>query len=246
LKKIFYEHSTLKKGDLIYIEDKDFHHLSNVLRVKKGDSFVIGDLENNEFIGVIENINKNQIVFSLKDYHYREEIKYPEITLFFSILKGDKNEDVIQKCTELGVSNFVPVITKNSIVKVDEDSASKKVQKWNVIARESSMQCGGKKIPKIQPILKFEDISTYGDTKLKIFGLIEKNKKTLLSVLKDYSDIDKIFLFVGPEGDFSHDEIEHLKKNNWIGTKFVSNVLKSDTASIFLCSSILFYYGRAI
>jgi len=244
MKKIFLENDLLKKGEIVDIIDEQFHHLANVLRVKTGEQFIIGDKENNEFVGVINKIEKKSLSIELIDYHYRVDLHYPEISLFFPLLKGDRSDDIIKKCCEIGVDNFIPVISKNSVIKIDEENSEKKLKKWQTIAIESSMQCGRLKIPNILPVTKIGDIEKYTDGNFKIVGLIEKNSKNLINTLNENKNFDKISLLIGPEGDFTKDEVEYLKKNNWHGAKLVNNVLRSETATFFITSSLFFYFGR--
>lgn len=247
MKKIFFDKELLKKGLLISINGNDYHHLANVLRVRLGENFIIGDRENNEFIGIIEKIDNKNISLQLKDIHYREEYRYPEVTLFFTVLKGDKNEEIIRKCTEIGVDNFVPVITRNTVVKTDEENSTKKINKWKNIIRESSMQCGRLKLPEIFPILEINDLNKVFPENLKIIGLIEKNRKSLKDFLDEQTfSPKKISIFIGPEGDLTKEEIINLTNNGWQGVRFTNNVLKSETACIYAASSIFFYYGGVI
>jgi 16S rRNA (uracil1498-N3)-methyltransferase len=247
MKKLFVDNNILKKGDKVYIEGNDFHHLANVLRVNAGETFIIGDMKNNEFAGIVKEINKKNVVFELENVYEREKYNSPKVTLFFSLLKGDKNEYVVQKCSEIGVDAFVPVVTKNSIIKIDSENAIKKVEKLKSIARETSMQCGRYKIPEIFPITGFENIKKYDiNNTLRVFGYISENAKTFYETLLDNKNIENIYIFVGPEGDFTSSESKYLLENNWKGVKLVQNILKSDTASVFMCSSVFFLMERGL
>ena len=246
MKKIFLPEEILKKGTFVKIEGDLHHHLANVLRIKVGESFIVSDNENNEFVSVVEKISSRDTIILLKDFYYREDFQYPETTLFFSVLKGDKNEEIIQKCTELGIDNFVPVITKNTIIKIDNENGDKKLKKWQLIAKESSMQSGRFKIPKVLPIINFNDIESYTPNSFKIVGLLEKKSKSFINLLNEIKKFDRVSFFIGPEGDFTKDEIDTLKNNNWQGIRFTNNVLRSETACFYVASSIFFYYGRGI
>jgi len=240
----------------IYADSNLYHHLVRVLRIKVKDSFIVGDKNETEFTGIINLINKEKIIVNIDNYHYRENIKNPELTLFFTLLKNDNNELIIEKCTEIGVDRFIPVITKNCIIKPDQKSIEKKIDKWKNLIRESSSQCGRRKIPEIFPITLFEDLKKYDnmlykeetgnqiDHNLKLLCHLDKNSKMIASVLKEYEGYDKISVFIGPEGDFTEKELEILKKKGFIPVKLGENVLRSETAAIYGSSVILSNFGR--
>jgi 16S rRNA (uracil1498-N3)-methyltransferase len=244
MKKIFLEDTILKKGESVNIEGKDYHHLSNVLRVKQGEKFIIGGKDNYEFYGIIKGIDKKSIEFYLEDEYIRPEIILPEVNLYFSILKGDKNEEIIQKCTEIGVDKFIPVASKNCIIKFDAEIAKKKEEKWKSAAKESAMQCGRHKIADIFPIRRFDKIENYAINGLKIFGNLAENSRPLMTILKNHEYSDVISIFIGPEGDFTGTEKDFLLKSGWNSASLGQNILKSDTAAIFMCSSVFCFYGE--
>jgi 16S rRNA (uracil1498-N3)-methyltransferase len=244
MKKIFLEDLNLVKGETVNVDGKNFHHLSNVLRVQKGEKFIIGGKDDLEFYGIITGISKKSIEFCLEEEYVRPDILIPESTLFFSILKGDKNEEIIKKCTEIGIDKFIPVASKNCIIKYDEVTAQKKMEKWLTVSKESSMQCGRHKAAEIFPITRFDNIENYAINSLKIFGNIAEDSKPLMTILKNHEKADKISIMIGPEGDFTRPEKDFLFKSGWIGAGLGPNILKSDTAAIYMCSSVFCFYGE--
>ncbi|HPO49479.1 MAG TPA: RsmE family RNA methyltransferase [Spirochaetota bacterium] len=246
MKKIFILDEVFKKGTVVTVEGDIHRHISSVLRSKPGETFVVGDKENNEFIGVVERVKNDHTVILLRDFYYREEFHYPETILFFAVLKGDKNEEIIQRCTEIGADIFVPVIAEKTIVKIDSDTAAKKIIKWQKTAKEAASQCGRLKIPHICPIIKFNEVEKFSSGSLKITASLEKTSKSFINLLNDNKNFDKISLFAGPEGDFSKKELDTLRDNGWNKVKLANNVLRSETACFFMISSLFFYYGRGI
>lgn len=241
MKKIFYDES-INLNDKVLIRGDDYHHLANVLRVKIGDSFVIGDVNGQEFIGSIIKINKNEIVFDIEKF-FNRIIRQKKLHLFFSILKGDKNEEIIKKGTEIGVDHFYPVITKNCMVKIKPEESFNKVNRWRIIAKEAATQSLREKIPNINKIIFFEDLNKYVIKGEKFFGDI-KSKKNLYQYLKrNPIKEDDIYIFIGPEGDYSEEEKEFLYNNNWIGFNLSNYILRSETAAIIFCANIMLFVG---
>ncbi|HOJ64458.1 MAG TPA: RsmE family RNA methyltransferase [Spirochaetota bacterium] len=241
MKKIFYDQS-INLNDNIIIKDEEHHHLANVLRSKIGDSFVIGDSNGMEFVGSIIKITKNETIINIEKFFNRIP-RLKNINLFFSILKGDKNEEIIKKCTEIGVDNFYPVITKNCMVKINPEESFNKINRWRIIAKESSMQALREKIPYVNKIILFEDLNKYAIKGAKFFGDI-KSKKGLYNYIKrNPINEDNIYLFIGPEGDFTDYERDFLYNTGWLGFNLSNYILRSETAAITFCSNIMMFIG---
>ena len=243
MKKIFIQTLDNIKGETVKVTGKDYSHLAKSLRVKVGDNFIIGNNSNQEFLGRIVNINKSHIDILLGNILERNTSSLPDVTLFFSILKGDKNESIIQKCSEIGVNKFVPVLAKNCIVKLDKGSLTK-VERWKKIARESAMQSGRASVPEVHDIIPFEEVNTFKDNECRIFGYISKEAGDFFELIEMNKNKESFYLFVGPEGDFTQNEIKVLINNNWHGVNISPYIFKSDTASIFFVSLIFGYFWK--
>ena len=244
MKKLFIDSNNHKIGDIVFITGDDYYHLAKSYRVKIGDKFVIGDNLNKEYYCEIIKIERHKISAIMKEYYKREIKKRPEVTLFFSILKGNKNELIIQKCTEIGIDRFIPVKTQNSIPEIS--NISNKMLRWNKVLKEASMQSCREKIPKLNDIILFENIFNYSYNieEKKFFGYISEKGKNLFDIIKKNKDLNYISLFIGPEGDFSNNEINLLEKNKWEGVYLSPYIFKSETAAIYLSSIFFFNYCK--
>ena len=247
MKKIFVDDILLEIGIEVSLNGNVYNHLVKSLRVRINEKFIIGDNNKNEFVCIVKSITNKDIVLFIVEKANDTRLNLPNITLFFSILKGGNNDLIIQKCSEIGVSKFVPVITKNTIIKLDEKNCKNKFNRWKEIAKEASSQSNRLSIPDINPIISFDEIVNYeekdnknNNDKLKLFGKIEANQSSLKKLLKNNEK--DIYIFIGPEGDITNDEIKLLEDLGWIGISFHSNILRSETASIYICSSIFSFF----
>ena len=131
-------------------------------------------------------------------------IRQYSVTLAQCLLKGDKTELVIQKATELGVSKIVPVVAKNTVVRLDEQKAAIKRQRWQKQAAEAAKQCGGAFIPEVLPVM---DLKTFLEAAPKdallIFCHENETQTSLRETLKNFADAKEIILLIGSEGGFS-------------------------------------------
>ena len=152
-------------------------------------------------------------------------------------------ELIIQKNTEVGVNNIVPVIMERTVVKLDEKVASKKLDRWQKIAEIAAKQSMRDIIPNIKSIIKTKEIDVDGyDVVLVAYENEEHNM--LKAELKKLESQNKqeynIAIAIGPEGGISEKEIELLDEKN---VKFVSlgkRILRTETAGLVMAGNILY------
>ena len=202
------------KNDYIYIESSDVNHIKNVLRKNVGDILNVVS-ENVIYKSEISEITQNQVVCKILDKQEKKKSNV-ELTIFQGLAKADKIEYIIQKCTELGVSEIVPVEMKRCVVKLDDKDKLKKIDRWRKIAEVAAKQSLRNDILKVEKILSFslllEEIKNYD---LVILAYEKEKSVTLKSVLKDIDDsISKIAVIIGPEGGIDEEEAEILINNN--------------------------------
>ena len=165
------------------------------------------------------------------------------ITLFQGIPKFEKMELIIQKNTEVGVNNIVPVIMERTVVKLDEKVASKKLDRWQKIAEIAAKQSMRDIIPNVKSIIKTKEIDV--DMYDVVLVAYENEEHNMLKAeLKKLESQNKqeynIAIVIGPEGGISEKEIELLDEKN---VKFVSlgkRILRTETAGLVMAGNILY------
>lgn len=229
-------------NDKIHILGEDVNHIANVLRMKKEDEVQICNQETGEnYITKITSFSKDEIECEIVEKIIETVESNVDITLFQGIPKFDKMELIIQKNTEVGVKKIVPVLMERTVVKLDEKTASKKIERWQKIAEVAAKQSMRDIIPEIENIVKLKDITKQDyDTVLVAYENEEKNM--LKQELKKLQGKDryKIAIVIGPEGGISEKEIEILKN---IGAVFVSlgkRILRTETAGIVMSGNIMY------
>ena len=157
--KFFVKNEQIKNYSITIIGD-DVNHIVNVLRMKKGDEIQVcnrdtGDNYNTE----ITQYSKNEVECEIKEKINETTESNVNITLFQGIPKFEKMELIIQKNTEVGVKNIVPVIMERTIVKLDEKIAGKKLERWQKIAEIAAKQSMRDIIPQVKNIIKLKDVN---------------------------------------------------------------------------------------
>ena len=173
---------------------------SRVLRYKLGDDLVLFNGKGEDRLYKIHKFEEMSIGLELVT---ELEPVYPkrELYLFFSMLKKDKNEWVLQKCTELGVSHFVPVLSyRTEKTGFDDERALKIVQ-------EAAEQCGRSDIPRVREPLGLQTVLNEFAGKMTLY-FAEQHEGTLDTA----GSTEPCGVFIGPEGGWTDDEKALLDK----------------------------------
>ena len=223
---------------LITITDsKEIHHLKDVLRLKPKEEVVVFDGEGNEFTGLIKQLSGSAIVIEIKRKSFLKDGSV-DITVAAALPKKHKFDEIIDRLTQLGVSRIIPLRTKRTIVTLDEKSEARRMLRWKKIAISAAKQSRRNKIPVIESICDFNRlISMTAEYQLKIIPTLDGKRKKLKDIFSRKS-AGKILIIIGPEGDFTRDEIDLAKKFGCIPVSLGSLVLRTETACLAAVSFI--------
>lgn len=231
-------------NDKIHILGEDVNHIANVLRMKKEDEVQICNQETGEnYITKIISFSKDEIECEIVKKIIETVESNVDITLFQGIPKFDKMELIIQKNTEVGVKKIVPVLMERTVVKLDEKTANKKIERWQKIAEVAAKQSMRDIIPEVENVIKLKDIEKQNyDIILVAYENEDKNmlKSELIKLKNAKMYKYNIAIVIGPEGGISEKEIEILKN---MGASFVSlgkRILRTETAGIVMSGNIMY------
>ena len=168
-----------------------------------------------------------------------------DVTLYMGMLKNEKMDFVIQKAVEIGVSRIIPFFSRNVVVKLDEKSREKRIEKMRVIANEACKQCGRTDYVKVEDFVEFKNITNLEDEYDVCMIAYENDNtslKNVISGIKNSGNVKKVAIFIGAEGGFDKTEIESFLNNNKnvctvsLGTR----ILRAETAALNLLSIIMY------
>ena len=212
--------------------------------MKKDDEIqVCNQVTGENYKARIVQYSKNEIECKIEEKIGKSTESNVHITLFQGIPKFEKMELIIQKNTEVGVNNIVPVIMERTVVKLDEKVASKKLDRWQKIAEIAAKQSMRDIIPNVKSIIKTKEIDV--DRYDVVLVAYENEEHNMLKAeLKKLESQNKqeynIAIVIGPEGGISEKEIELLDEKN---VKFVSlgkRILRTETAGLVMAGNILY------
>lgn len=242
----FFVFGELGTNNNIEIKGEDAHHIIKVLRYKLGDVIKISNGQDLEGTGVIEEVDKKNIKIKIRIIEKNNIVKIrPVLSLYQGLLKGDKMDFVIQKNTELGVARIIPLITQRTVVDLSDKKIEARALRWEKIAKQASKQCMRPDMPRVEPVLNFNEALVDAKKHQKVLIPWELEKSvSLKNVLKPIDkSICNIAVLIGPEGGFSEEEVKIAIMEGFEPVSLGPRILRSETASITVCSIIMYELG---
>ena len=228
----FYTEHDISLSKVIHLTDKDeVHHIKNVLRLKPEQNIFLFNGQYIEAEAKILTISKSDIRLSIEKV-WQHDVQYPLITLVCAIPKKSKFELIIEKATEAGAHDIIPVITDHSDVKMKTLTAVK-TKRYNMVALNAAKQSQRYSIPEIHAVASLKKVveSLHSTHALLVAGL-NGERQTILTALPQLTRAKKVAIFIGPEGDFSRDEYAFMREKSAQVVSLGQNVLKVETAAI--------------
>jgi len=222
------------KGELV-------HQLRDVLRLRGGDHIAVLDNTGWEYEVAVARVTRAHVAGVICE---KRSVAEPgtRITLYQALLKGSKFEFILQKCTELGVSGFVPVLCERCVVGHPRGG---KAGRWQRIIAEAAEQSGRGKLPGLEPAVPFPQ-ACRAAAGVSLLAWEGKGASGLRPVLR--SEISaksplEVNLFIGPEGGFSPSEAEFAQGCGILPITLGSRVLRAETAGLVAATAILYECG---
>jgi 16S rRNA (uracil1498-N3)-methyltransferase len=208
---------------------EDAAHLARVLRVEAGRHYEISD-NRRSYLAVIESARKDRVVFRVMEVLDPEPVGL-ELTLLAALIKFDRFELLIEKATELGVTEIVPVRTVRSEHGL-EKAALKRIERWRKIAVEASEQSRRTHLPEIRDPLDFNGALS-SEACVRILLDEDREASPIARVLPETrSREDSVAILAGPEGGWTEEEREAAVTAGWKPASLGRRVLRTETACI--------------
>lgn len=228
---------------------REAHHALHVLRLRRGDSLAVLDGAGQTLDCEIAATSREQL--ELKVLHRRTTPPRPgRIALGQAVPKGKRFEDIIEKATELGVSRIVPLLTERTIGKFDSTEQEPKLAKWRLVAIEAIKQCGSPWLPRVEPPATVGQFSReQRQIDLPLVGSLAPGARHPRICFEEFKQLrggqpQSVSICIGPEGDFTSEEIDELQSAGALPITLGPLVLRTDTAAI-ACMSIINYELQA-
>ena len=213
-------------GDVAVLTGRNAEHLSRVLRARIGQQFEVATGDGVR-LGEIVQIEPERVVFSLSNAQISaEDARTLTVHLYLAIFKFDRFEWAVEKCTELGVTDIVPVIAARTDAYLTS-AAKKRVERWRRIAHEASQQSRRDRPPEISNPEKLGKVIEAAPGWRIVLSEVERGQ-SLLSLLKNCHELS---LAVGPEGGWTSSELDLFQSNDWSPASLGRTILRAETAA---------------
>lgn len=221
--------------DKVILGTEDSYHIKRVMRMKIGDKIEIVYQEK-VYLGQIEALDDQVQVKLIEELASSKQHIRP-ITLAQALVKEQKMDYILQKATELGVTEIIPFCAERSIVKADKQDEKRKIR-WEKIVKEASEQSKRTDLVKIHSILSLRELSQLDNYDVKIICSVSEKEKNLKKLLSNIPNSATMLFVIGPEGGLSDQEEQTLMDSGFQRVSLGDTVLRTETAGLFIMSAV--------
>jgi len=227
-----------------FIDDRgEMSHIRRVLRLKVGEAVVLFDGEGKEYCAAISQMASDKISFILSSAGSILTTESPlKIILGVGLLKAAKFDWLVQKTTELGVSEIIPIVSEHVVPLWPGEKNRSRQLRWEKIVSESAKQCGRAKVPRIHSLCSFEDALDKEFEKTHRLFLWEKEATGSLEDVCGEPPTC-VYVLVGPEGGFSEQEALRARQAGFRPIRLGPRILRAETAGVAVVSLLQFLLG---
>lgn len=216
-------------------------HLVKVLRMDAGRELVLFDGNGGEYSAQILEPGKRARV-RLGEHSLDDRESPLHLTLAIGISRGERFDWVVQKATELGVSEILPLFSERCEVKLPAERREKKLAHWRQIAISACEQCARNRVPRIAPPVQIADYLVRAAAELKLV-LHHRTQTDLRSLARERGTPASVALLVGPEGGLSPAEIDAAEQSGFVPLRLGPRVLRTETAPVAAISVLQSHWG---
>ena len=215
-------------GARVHLPEHAAHHAREVLRLRSGDAVRIFDGAGHEWAAVLDAVTRREVTAHLGEAVSPRAESTLRLVLALSPLKGDRMELVVQKTTELGVSEIWPVVTARTDAAARPALQGSRQERWDKVASGAAEQCGRAVVPSIAATSTLEKLvhAPFDGTRAV---LLERGTPPPLTSLPRP---EALLLLIGPAGGFEDWEAQHLEEAAFVGTGLGPRILRAETAAV--------------
>jgi 16S rRNA (uracil1498-N3)-methyltransferase len=212
-------------SERVVLDGEAHRHLAKVLRLEAGHSLVIFDGGGTEIDARVLSVGPRTIELVLGDRR-AVSLATASITLLQAVPKGDRMDLIVQKATELGVAQIVPVVTGRSVVR----PSAMRSRRWQTIAQEAARQSGRADIPEVTEPLLLPEAVARASSGARFVLWEEEHGQSLRRALE--GGTREVTLLIGPEGGLAVGEVVEARTHGFVPVGLGPRILRVETAAI--------------
>ncbi len=235
--------SALEPNACVILENTQAHYLGHVLRVRVGEEVTLFDGGGAQYSAEVMTVDRKRVELRTGQMLPTGTESSLRVTLIQSVIRSERMDFCVQKATELGVHEIVPVFTHRTVVKIPQDRLNKRTDHWQKIAVSACEQSGRVLVPNVLSPLSLQDA---------VARTLDSN--TVLLALDPWADplpLQKytppkgatVAVCIGPEGGFTEEELNFLRDSNALSVTCGPRVLRTETAGIVAVAACQMLWG---
>jgi 16S rRNA (uracil1498-N3)-methyltransferase len=230
LKRVWVEASLHKAATIKITSKEKLHHLTVVLKVRAGEQLRLFNAADGEWLGQVQSKTNKELVIEVKE-QLKQASQDSNITIAFAPIKLDRLRFLIEKCTEIGAKEFIPVITERTTLR---NLKSVKLDAYALGAAEQSERFS---IPVIREPVSLKSFLEQNTTTPILFCSERSNAKFIKDTLRTLPNLGPLIILIGPEGGFTPAEQKAITSNKAVHPISLGhNILRAETAATFALS----------
>lgn len=234
-----------REGDTVTFSKDESRHIKKVLRLQVGDPVELLDGSGTIYSGEISALNR-VVAASITAVACKAGGEEGQLVVCQALLKGDKMDTVVQKCTELGVTTMIPFHSSRIQGKLSPEAALKKHGRWERIGLAACKQCMRPLPMEVEIPQNFAEAVTsdhLAEASLRILFWEEEQELRIRDV-DNIEKSQKIAILLGPEGGLTPEEVALARQHGWISVSLGKRILRAETATLTAASIVQYLAGR--
>jgi 16S rRNA (uracil1498-N3)-methyltransferase len=240
--RFFVEPAILNTNE-VHLPVETSHQIDRVLRLKTGDSILLLDNLGNEFIAELLQVSDRVTLAHITTVQPARGEPLTKLTMMVCLTQREKFEMILQKCTEIGVSAFLPVASARSLVQRPADVLDK-YPRWNKIIKEAAEQSERGRIPVLYTAVTLADgLKIEGASATQKIVFWENEEKTSIKSVLRESKSHEVVALIGPEGGWTDEEVAAALKVGFVSACLGKRILRMETAAMVAAELVIYELG---
>jgi 16S rRNA (uracil1498-N3)-methyltransferase len=220
----------LTPGTLV-IEGAEAHHMAAVCRLNVDDPIILFNGDGHDYPAKVSGVERRRVIVEVGEAVKINRELGRHVQIAAPLPRAERAHFLVEKLTELGVTTFVPLMTRRSVVKPNENKRDK-LERYVI---EASKQCGRNVLMEIEPAQTWEHYVGRADLPLRRYLAHPGGRESLRTVVAA-DDLSPLALAVGPEGGLAKEEVDLAMHNAWRLLDLGTRILRVETAAIMLAA----------
>jgi 16S rRNA (uracil1498-N3)-methyltransferase len=243
----FFVTPSMLRSQPVVLTGEQAHRIRRVLRMRLGERVELFDGLGNAYEALLIAMGESDARLQVVGLRSADTEPHVPLALCQAVLKGDHFAWVLQKCTEAGVSRFVPMVCDRNVVD-DLDGVESKRERWERIIREAAEQSGRSRLPELAPAQLFaqaaQPLTQQPSCRLLLWEDPAAGRLSDALAQCNLGSDGRIELFVGPEGGFTPAEVELARRYGVQPVSLGPRILRAETAGLVAVAAIMYATGE--